>query len=117
MAASFGSLLRNYRQVAGRSQGWLAEHVGRDVSYISKLEHDRLPPPAADTILAISQALGTDATELLALSGKLPSAVLGIVATSRSAQALLRDAQQLRLTEAEWGRLRHALHRLRPPVS
>ena len=95
MAISFGSLLRQHRRAAGLTQRELAEKAHLDFSYISKLENNRLPPPAADTVVSLCSILGVPADDLLALAGKLPSAIEENIGTSVSAQAFLREAQGL----------------------
>ncbi|MGI8586986.1 MAG: helix-turn-helix domain-containing protein [Chloroflexia bacterium] len=114
MAETFGTVLRARRRAAYRSQGWLAAQVGLDVSYISKLENDRLAPPAAQTIVAFCTALAIDCDELLAATGKVPKRVQQAIGTSPAAQSFLREAAGLQLTDAEWRVLRHALQHLRP---
>jgi HTH-type transcriptional regulator, competence development regulator len=110
---NFGEALRTLRGEAGISQRELASKVGVDFSYISKLENGHLPAPAADTVTNLCAALGVAPERLLSLSGKLPSDIHGTLGGSTAAQQFLRDAQQLRLTEDEWLRLRGELHRLR----
>ena len=75
--------------------------------------HGRLPPPAADTIVALCGVLGTDPEDLLALTGKMPSVVQQTVSSSTAAQRFLREAHQMALTDEEWARLAQALRRLR----
>src|SRR5690348_11428011 len=113
MVDSFGTLLRERRHKAGRNQGWLAAQVGLDVSYISKLENNRMPPPAADTIVALCRALECECVDLLTCAGKLSPTVQQIVATNPIAQALLLEAEQLRLSDDEWATMRQMLHTLR----
>ena len=113
MARSFGIALRERRRTAGLSQRQLAESVSLDFSYISKLENDRLPPPAADTVVQICRALSIPPGELLALAGKIPSQVHEGVSTSAAAQDFLREAQQMRLSDGEWRRMVSTLRRLR----
>jgi transcriptional regulator with XRE-family HTH domain len=113
MEDRFGEVLREKRRAAGISQRRLAERVGLDFSYISKLENGRLPPPAADTIVDICRVLGARPEELLALTGKLPSGVQETVGTSEAAQEFLQEARQMRLTDAEWQQMVRSLKRLR----
>ena len=113
MQNAFGIALREKRRVAGLSQRELAEQSSLDFSYISKVENGRLPPPAADTIVLISEILSTPAEELLALTGKLPSEVQQTISGSRSAQEFLREAQKMGLTDDEWGRMAKSLRTLR----
>src|SRR5689334_5733917 len=107
--ASFGSILRQTRQKAGISQRELAARIGLDFSYISKVENDRLPPPAADTIVAICRALNIDPDELLTLVGKLPRGVQKMMGTNRAALAFLREAQRIEPSEETWKTLAHSL--------
>lgn len=107
--ASFGSTLRQLRQKAGMSQRELASRVSLDFSYISKVENDRLPPPAADTIIAIARALGVEPDNLLTLVGKLPTGIQKLVGTNRAAFAFLLEAQRLDLPEDTWRNLAHSL--------
>lgn len=111
--ARFGPALRDRRRAAGLSQRALAARTGLDFSYISKVENGRVPPPAADTIVAICRVLDTSPEDLLALTGKIPSAVQQTLSTNTMAQQFLRAAQQMALTDQEWAQLLQALHRLR----
>lgn len=110
---SFGSLLREKRRDAAISQRDLAAKAGLDFSYISKLENDRVPPPAADTIVTLCRILGIQAQDLLAASGKLPQHTHEAVGTSPAAQQFLESATQMKLTEEEWKKIASSLHRLR----
>jgi len=113
MARSFGTALRERRRAARLSQRQLAERAALDFSYISKLENDRLPPPAADTVLQICHVLDIPPGELLALAGKIPSQVHEGVSTSAAAQDFLREAQEMKLSDGEWRRMVSTLRRLR----
>jgi transcriptional regulator with XRE-family HTH domain len=112
MDKTFGQKLQELRRSAGLSQRGLAEQVGVDFSYISKVENDRLPPPAADTIVKICAVLGAPADELLALTGKVQTNVMEML-TSPSARQFLRQAQEMNLTDQEWQTLVKRLKRLR----
>ena len=70
MAKTFGHNLRELRRSKDVSQRELAEKVGVDFSYISKLENDRLPPPAADTIVKIAKSLASHRTSCWHLPAK-----------------------------------------------
>lgn len=113
MEETFGQKLRALRRAANITQRQLAERVGVDFSYISKLENDRLSPPAADTIVRISEAVGVAPDELLAVTGKMPPQVQQGVSSSPAAIQFLRSAQAMRLSEAEWKQLSEQLKRLR----
>jgi transcriptional regulator with XRE-family HTH domain len=95
------------------SQRELAKEVGVDFSYISKIENDRLSPPAADTIVKICKALEVPVEDLLALKGKIPSELEDAIGSSPGALKFMKQAQAMDLTEAEWKQLSHKLRRLR----
>jgi len=113
MDADFGKLLRDRRRKRGISQRELAEAVGVDFSYISKLENGRLSPPSAETISRMCQALGIPDAELLAAARKIPTDVGQSVASSPAAVQFLHSAAAMQLSEGEWEKMRHQLKRLR----
>lgn len=113
MPASFGQMLREFRRTKNISQRELAEKIAVDFSYISKIENDRLPPPAADTIVKICEVLDVPPERLLVLTGKMPSEMQETIGTSAAAIQFIRDAQTMKLTEDEWQKLNKQLKRLR----
>lgn len=113
MAETFGVALRRLRREAGVTQRELADRIGVDFSYISKVENGRVSPPAADTVVQIANALGVGSEELLALTGKIPTEVQKSVSTSKAAQEFLREAQQMKLSDAEWEEMMKSLNGLR----
>ncbi len=108
---TFGAVLRARRREAGLTQRELAERAGLDFTYISKLENDRVPPPAADTVVLLCVVLGVRPEELLALTGKIPSDVQELVSSSPAAQEFLRAASLRGLSDDEWRRLSRLLPR------
>jgi transcriptional regulator with XRE-family HTH domain len=114
MEQSFGTALRKRRLEAGLTQRDLAERTELDCTYISKIENDRLPPPAADTVVLLSRILDIPPEDLLALAGKIPSEIQQMVRSSSAAQVFLREAQQRGMAEAEWRQLTNLLRGLKP---
>ena len=110
---TFGQTLKEIRRDAGVTQRELATAVGVDFSYISKIENDRMPPPAADTIVKICGVLGVAPDELLAMTGKMPTPVKEAISENPAAQQFLREAQTMTLTDDEWGALTQQLKKLR----
>ena len=102
---TFGAQLRAWRVEKRMSQRDLANKVGIDFTYLSKIENDRLPPPSQATIVKLAEALETSSDVLLQLASKSPQDVQPIIAASREAPALLRaidglrDEQVKRLTD------------------
>ncbi len=112
-AKTFGEALRELRRSQNVSQRDLADKVGVDFSYISKVENDRLPPPAADTIEKICAALGVSSSELLSLTGKVPTQVKEMLGTNSAAMEFAKQAQAMELTDDEWKKMTQRLKRLR----
>ena len=117
MDAGFGRALREFRRRAGLSQRQLAQVVGVDFSYISKLENGRLPPPSTDTIVRIADALGIAPDELLAAARKVPRAVGESLAGTTEAQRFLQLASNMKLSDTEWEQLVGQLKNLRGGTS
>ena len=113
MPKAFGQSLRRLRHSKKMSQRELAQRVGVDFSYISKVENDRLPPPAADTIVKICHVLDISPVELLAATGKLPTKVKAMLGGSTAALHFVQQAHAMSLTEDEWEKLTKRLKRLR----
>ncbi len=77
----FPDRLRELRRAARMSQRALAEKVGVDFTYLSKIENGRVEPPSEGVLQRIAKELagqlGMDETELadelITLAGKIPS--------------------------------------------
>lgn len=110
---TFGQTLKEIRRKKGVTQRELAAAVGVDFSYISKIENDRMPPPAADTIVKICEMLDVPPDNLLAMTGKMPTQIKEAISENPAAQQFLREAQNMTLTEDEWGALTQQLKKLR----
>ena len=110
---TFGQTLKEIRRSKGVTQRQLAAAVGVDFSYISKVENDRMPPPAADTIVKICENLGVPPDELLAMTGKIPTPIKEAISENPAAQQFLREAQTMTLTDDEWSALTQQLKKLR----
>src|SRR5438132_936304 len=113
MPKAFGPLLRELRRSKNVSQRELAQQVGVDFSYVSKVENDRLPPPAADTIVKICQVLDISPVELLATTRKIPTQLKEMLSGSTAALEFVQQAHAMGLTEDEWEKLTMRLKRLR----
>ncbi len=111
--STFGHILKEKRRAAGLSQRQLAERVGVDFSYISKLENDRLQPPAADTVVRIAECVNCPTEELLAAARKMPAGLNDSLINEPTALRFLQEASRMRLTQEEWQRLLGELHGLR----
>ena len=110
---TFGQTLKEIRRSKDITQRQLATAVGVDFSYISKIENDRMPPPAADTIVKICEVLDVPPDDLLAMTGKMPTPIKEAISEKPAAQQFLREAQNMTLTDDEWSTLTRQLKKLR----
>ena len=76
MKETLGATIRRLRKQKGLTQRQLAEAVGIDFTYLSKIENGKLPyTPSAGTLKRLAAELGADELELLRLADKLPEGV------------------------------------------
>lgn len=113
MKQSFGQILKQTRQLKGLSQRELATKVGVDFTYVSKLENDRLAPPAADTIIKFAKILDAPQEVLLASCGKLDEEVTEAISSSPESIRFLTELKEMKLTTDEWDKLMVNLKNLR----
>lgn len=72
-ALAFGTRIQELRRQTGLTQRQVAEKLGIDFTYLSKVENSRGAPPGEDTIRRMAQLFSSDPDELLALAGKVPA--------------------------------------------
>ncbi len=109
----FPERLRALRKEAGLSQRDLAERIGVDFTYLSKIENGRVEPPSENVLKNISHELGAvlqrDETELsdelVTLAGKIPSDLAGTLSRNPGAVRFLRSIGNDVLSPSEWSRL------------
>lgn len=88
---TFGRRLRELRRAKDLSLRLLADLVGVDFTYLSKLENDRIPPPSAKTIAALAEHLDGDADELAVLAEKIPADLVDVFRSNPAAIKLFRS--------------------------
>lgn len=101
---TFGTRIRQLRKAHDLTLRELAEQVGIDFTYLSKVENDRADPPSEATIRRLAGVLGADAEELILLAGKLPAAFERDLLSRPEQQVaeLYRSLQGKRFTEEAW---------------
>jgi transcriptional regulator with XRE-family HTH domain len=109
---TFGQRIRELRKAKNLTQRELAERVasrlreedrrGFDVTYLSKIENNRMPPPSTMAIMQLAKELDTNSDELLALAGKAPLDLGQTLKESEAARLFYRSAKNLNLSEDEW---------------
>ena len=105
--------LRELRRAARLSQRALAEQVGVDFTYLSKIENGRVDPPSEGVLLRIAKELagklGKDETaladELITLAGKIPSDLAETLSRNPEVVRLLRSVGGDVHSAADWRKL------------
>lgn len=72
----FGDFVRGRREaLRGKDRGYslrkVAERIGVQPSYLSKVERGEVSPPSEETVLRLARELEVDGDVLLALAGKV----------------------------------------------
>ncbi len=109
----FPDRLRELRRAARLSQRALAEQVGVDFTYLSKIENGRVEPPSEGVLLRIAKELagqlGKDETELadelITLAGKIPSDLAETLSRNPEVIRLLRSVGSDVHSAADWRKL------------
>ncbi len=108
---SFGAYLRSLRRQKRLSQKELADKVGIDHTYLSKIETETLPPPSEKNIKKIAQVLGVSEDELLVLASKAPSDLDEVITKNKNIPAILRRAKSL--SPSDWKKVGELIDELR----
>ena len=81
---SFGSFVRSRREALRKhdrsfSVRQVAQRIGVEPSYLSKVERDEVAPPGEETIGKLAGELDVDADVLLAMAGKVSSDLQAVI--------------------------------------
>jgi transcriptional regulator with XRE-family HTH domain len=105
-----GTRVRQLRHERGLTLRAVAEAVGVDQTYLSKIENNKPGfAPGAETVRALASALGADPLEFLDLAGKIPPE-LQHMASSAAGRRFYRCSKEITSAE-EWDTLSEALER------
>jgi len=87
----FGTALKSLRIEKRITQRDLAEKVGVDFTYISKIENGKLEnTPSVDTITKIANILEADVDQLILLAKKVPETIRETIVDDNLAATFLR---------------------------
>jgi HTH-type transcriptional regulator, competence development regulator len=99
---TLGQRIRELRRQHRLTQRQLAEKVGVDFTYLSKIENDRLEhTPSIKTLQDLAKALEVDELELMELANKVPP-VLQAIARDKNALRFFRRATQTIKNSEDW---------------
>jgi len=99
--ATFGPYIRDRRERLRRedprfSVRQVADRIGVEPSFLSKVERDEVPPPSEEKIVALARDLGEDADVLLAMAGKVSSDLQRVIRKRPELfAALIREMKNL----------------------
>ena len=110
---SFPEQLRSLRRAARLSQRELAERIGVDFTYLSKIENSRVEPPSEGVLKGIARELAREldkdetelADELITLAGKIPSDIAETLSRNPGAVRFLRSLGDDVRSPSEWQKL------------
>ena len=91
MAPSFGSVLRQAREVRGLSAIETAKAAGISAAYLSKLENDAVKRPSPQVLHPLAKVLGVPYAELMVLVGYRVPGFDGPVVPASIGAALFAD--------------------------
>jgi transcriptional regulator with XRE-family HTH domain len=82
--SGFGDYIRSVRSVRAVTDDrfslrQVAQRIGVEPAYLSKVEREQVPPPSEATIVKLAAELGEDPDMLLALAGKVSSDLQKII--------------------------------------
>jgi transcriptional regulator with XRE-family HTH domain len=99
---ALGQYIRELRRQRHLTQRQLAERIGVDFSYLSKIENDRLEHmPSLKTLQDLAKALEVDELELMELADKVPT-VLQAIARDKDAMHFFRRATEIIQSPEGW---------------
>src|SRR5258708_6485476 len=99
---TLGQYLKELRRQRHLTQRQLAEQIGVDFSYLSKIENDRLEhTPSLKTLQDLAKALEVDVLELMELADKVPP-VLQAIARDKDAMRFFRRATETIKSSEGW---------------
>lgn len=105
--SEFGKKLKAFRLEKEISQRKLAELVGIDFTYISKIESGTMDPPAEDKIIKMAEVLGEDPDIMLVAAKKVPKELQKIITENKEIPVFLRRASNL--SSNQWEEIRRII--------
>jgi transcriptional regulator with XRE-family HTH domain len=105
--SEFGEILRNLRKQRKVTQRQLADRVGIDFTYISKIESGTMDPPAEDKIIRIAEVLETEPEELILAANKIPKSFQKLITESKEVPLFLRRASEL--SPDQWRKIKEII--------
>ena len=97
---TFGQTVKRLRKAKRITQLELAERIGVDFTYVSKIENDRtVRTPAESTIRKIAEVLDVNVEELILLARRVPQNLQETIVQDPLAVDFLRTVSKFNVTE------------------
>lgn len=108
----FGEIIRELRNEKRMIQKEVAERVGIDVTYLSKIENRKLPPPSQEKIKRLAEVLDADEDRLITAANKVPEDIAEMIPNSSSkVPNLLREGKKL--SDEEWEQVHQFIKKIK----
>lgn len=91
---TFGERIKRARRELKLTQRGLANRIGVNFTYLSKIENGEMPAPSEEKIFGLAENLQIDADELFSLARRLPGELVDL-ATTPHMPTILRAAKDL----------------------
>lgn len=88
----FGELLKRLRTQWNLSQRALADLVGIDFTYISKIENEALDPPSEETLIKMADVFKVDRYDFILSAGKMPTDFEVAIRSNKEIVKALKEA-------------------------
>ena len=112
MGENFGEYIRELRLGKTLTLRELAEKIGVDFTYLSKLENNKMENnPSLDLFKKLATELNADENVLTTLVGKVPSIILEQIAQDQNAMKFFRSLSSKKRSSAEWAKLKENLEK------
>ena len=99
---TFGQTIKRLRKTKRITQLELAERIGVDFTYVSKIENDRtLKSPAESTIRKLADVLEANPEKLILLANKIPQNLQKTIVQEPLAVDFLRTVPKFNMNDRE----------------
>ena len=100
---TFGKRIRELRVQKQINQRDVAKMAQIDITYLSKIENEKLPPPSEEKIRLLAKIYDVSTDELILLANKIPNDLPQIIQDTPSIPQFLRTAKDL--NQDDWAKL------------
>jgi transcriptional regulator with XRE-family HTH domain len=100
---TFGKRIRQLRTQKNIRQQDVVKLLNIDITYLSKIENEKLPPPSEEKIRQLAEIYDVSSDELILLANKIPNDLPQIIQETPNIPQFLRTARDL--NSEDWAKL------------